>query len=250
MTHYGLLGYPLTHSFSKKYFSKKFEREGIDAQYENFEIDTIDKLKNILRNTPNLKGLNVTIPYKEQVIPFLDELNEEARAIGAVNTIKIHKTEEGFFLKGYNSDTYGFRSSLMPVLKPYHQKALILGTGGASKAIRYVLNELGIETLLVSRRKGNDNCVTYSDLTENLLQEYLLIVNTTPLGTFPNVDTAPDIPYEYLSPRHLLYDLVYNPEITRFLEKGKARGASIKNGYDMLIGQAERSFEIWNSDWE
>ncbi len=247
MKQYGLIGYPLTHSFSKRYFTKKFEEENIKSTYENFEIDKIDKLPEIIKNNPEIVGLNVTIPYKEQVIPFLDELNDSAREIGAVNTIKVTRTGTGIFLKGFNTDTFGFETSLKPHLKSHHKKALILGTGGASKALKYVLSKLGIEFISASIEELNENEIRYEEIDEKMINERLLIINATPLGTYPKVDTFPKIPYKYISEKHLLFDLVYNPELTLFLEKGEAKGAAIKNGYEMLLQQAVKAYEIWNS---
>lgn len=247
MKKYGLLGYPLTHSFSKKYFTEKFEKENINSSYENFEIDCIEKFDDVVKNHTEVVGFNVTIPYKEQIIPFLDELNDSAKEIGAVNTIRVLRTESGFHLKGFNTDTFGFESSLKPLLKEHHKKALILGAGGAAKAIKYVFNQLGIEFLTVTRQIPKAKEVNYSDLGEDLIREFTIIVNCTPLGTYPNVETFPDIPYQFIGEKHLLYDLVYNPEETKFMQKGKANGSSVKNGYEMLIQQAEKAYEIWNT---
>jgi shikimate dehydrogenase len=243
---YGLIGYPLTHSFSKKFWTEKFEKERQDSSYENFEIESIIKIKEIIQNNPDLVGLNVTIPYKEQVIPYLDELEDAALEVGAVNTIKINRAGDKIFLKGYNSDTYGFESTLKPLLKEFHAKALILGTGGASKAIKYVLKKLNIDFISASIMELRENEISYEDITQEIIKERLLIINATPLGTYPKVDTFPLIPYEFITKKHLLFDLVYNPETTRFMEFGKAKGATVNNGYDMLIGQALRSYEIWN----
>lgn len=248
MRKYGLLGYPLTHSFSKRYFTEKFENEKIDSTYQNFEIDYINKFPKVVEDNPEVVGFNVTIPYKEQVIQFLDDLNDSAREIGAVNTIRVERRGDGLFLKGFNTDTYGFETSLKPLLKDHHKKALILGTGGASKALKYVLNKLGIEFISASIEELKENEIHYEDIDEKVMAERLLIINATPLGTFPKVDTFPNIPYECITGKHLLFDLVYNPEITQFLAKGKAKGASIKNGYEMLLGQAIRSYEIWNEE--
>jgi len=248
MKRYGLLGFPLTHSFSKRYFTEKFENENIDSTYENFEFDNIDKFPEILKNNPQIVGLNVTIPYKEQVIPFLNELNDSAQEIGAVNTIKVKQTESGIYLKGFNTDTFGFETSLKPFLKEYHKKALILGTGGASKALKYVLSKLGIEFLSASIEELKENEIRYEAIDKKMMAERLLIINATPLGTYPKVETFPKIPYEYITDKHLLFDLVYNPEITQFLEKGKAKRASIKNGYEMLLQQAIKAYEIWNNE--
>lgn len=247
MKKYGLLGYPLTHSFSKRFFTEKFERENIHASYENFEIESIDKFPELLKANPDVLGYNVTIPYKEQVIPFLDELDEAAKEISAVNTIKVSQCDGKVHLKGYNTDTYGFESSLQPLLKPHHKRALILGIGGASKAIKYVLEKLGIEHISVSRRELRTGEISWQDVNKEVIQSHQLIINTTPLGTYPKEDTFPDIPYEYIGDEHLLFDLVYNPEVTQFLAKGKDQGATIKNGYDMLLGQAIKSYEIWNN---
>ncbi len=246
MIKYGLIGYPLTHSFSKRYFTEKFEVENIDSTYENFEIDSISWFPEIIRNNPDLAGINVTIPYKEQVIPYLDELNESAKEIGAVNTIKVIRSKTGVYLKGFNTDTFGFETSLKTMLKEHHKKALILGTGGASKALKYVLTKLGIEYLSASIEELKENEIRYSDIDENMISERLLIINATPLGTYPKVDTFPPIPYEFLTKQHLLFDLVYNPEVTVFLQKGLEKGAAIKNGYEMLLLQAIKSYEIWN----
>jgi shikimate dehydrogenase len=248
MKKYGLLGYPLTHSFSKRYFSEKFENEKIDSAYDNFEIDSISKFPEIVQNNPELIGLNVTIPYKEQVIPFLNELNDSAKEIGAVNTIKIQRIGAEIKLRGFNTDTYGFENSLQPFLKPEHKKALILGTGGASKALKYVLGKLGIEHISASIEELKENEIRYEEIDEKMMQERLVIINATPLGTYPKVETFPNIPYEYITEKHLLFDLVYNPEETQFLARGKAKGASIKNGYEMLLLQAKKSYEIWNSE--
>ena len=233
MQKYGLIGYPLGHSFSKNFFNQKFESEHIDAQYINFEIPSIKDFKDVLKFNPELHGLNVTIPYKEQVIPYLDDLDEDARLIGAVNVIKFAR---GFLGKtkliGYNSDVIGFRRSIEPLLTDSHRRALILGTGGASKAVFHGLKQLGVESTFVSRT-AKEGCIT-------------VIVNTTPLGMFPNVDSCPDIPYEWLTPNHLLYDLLYNPDETLFMRRGKERGAVVKNGLEMLLLQAFAAWEIWN----
>ena len=248
MKQYGLIGYPLTHSFSKKHFTEKFETERIDSSYSNFEIDSISKFPEIIAANPELIGLNVTIPYKEQVIPYLNDLNDAAREIGAVNTVKIKRTASGVFLKGFNTDTYGFETSLKPLLQLHHTKALILGTGGASKALKYVLQKLGIEFLSASIEELKENEISYDAIDENLIAERLLIINATPLGTYPKVDGCAKIPYQFLTDKHLLFDLVYNPEITRFMAQGIEKGATVKNGYDMLLLQAKKSFEIWNEE--
>jgi len=247
MKRYGLLGYPLTHSFSKRYFTEKFEKENINSTYQNFEIDTIKKFPEVLKANPQVVGFNVTIPYKEQIIPYLNDLNDSAREIKAVNTIKVSKKKDGIYLKGFNTDTYGFEKSLKPLLKKHHKKALILGTGGASKALKYVLSKLGIEFISASIEELKENEIRYENIDEQIMADHLLIINATPLGTYPKVDSFPNIPYELITENHLLFDLVYNPEISRFLEKGKNQGATIKNGYGMLLLQAKRSYEIWNT---
>jgi len=245
MKKYGLIGYPLTHSFSKRYFTEKFETEKIDSAYENFEIDNISKFTEIIINNPELVGLNVTIPYKEQVIPFLDELNESAREIGAVNTVKISLQQEKPVLSGYNTDVYGFRESLKPLLQSHVQQALVLGSGGASLAVCYALTELGIRYQLAGR-EPNEKKLSYDQLTAEMLKEYPLIINTSPLGTYPDVDRIPPIPLGGIGPGHICYDLVYNPPLTRFLAEAASRGAVTKNGYEMLVLQAEKAWEIWN----
>ncbi|HYQ56638.1 MAG TPA: shikimate dehydrogenase [Draconibacterium sp.] len=248
MKRYGLLGYPLTHSFSKRYFTERFESEQIDSTYDNFEIDSITKFPDVVKDNPEVIGFNVTIPYKEQVIPYLDELNDSAKEIGAVNTIRVTRTENGVHLKGFNTDTFGFESSLKSLLKDHHKKALILGTGGASKALKYVLNKLGIEYISASIEELKEKEIRYEDINEQVISDRLLIINATPLGTYPKVDTFPNIPYEFITDKHLLFDLVYNPEVTQFMANGKAKGATVKNGYEMLLNQAEKSYEIWNSE--
>ena len=247
MKKYGLIGYPLTHSFSKRFFTEKFEKESIDAVYENFEIDSISKFPEVIKNNPEVVGLNVTIPYKEQVIPYLNELDEAAEKVGAVNTVKINRTNPGAWLKGYNTDTYGFEASLKPLLKPHHKKALILGTGGASKAIKFVLTKLETDFISASIEELKEKEISYEEIKKNVLKERQLIINATPLGTYPKVETFPPIPYQFISEKHLLFDLVYNPEETLFMKKGKEQGATVKNGYEMLLQQALKSYEIWNS---
>jgi shikimate dehydrogenase len=239
---FGLIGHPLAQSFSKKYFSEKFLAEGIEnARYDLYELHHITQFPLLVQSTPDLRGLNVTIPYKQAIIPYLDSLDGEAKKIGACNCILF----EGRELLGFNTDAPAFENSLKPLLCTHHQRALILGTGGASKAVQYVLKKLNIEYKVVSRAK-KDGCVVYEDLTKDIMDEYLLIINTTPLGSYPKVDTMPDIPFQFITSEHYLYDLVYNPEVTLFLQKGRERGAIIKNGYDMLVGQAELSWQIWN----
>ena len=247
MKTYGLIGYPLSHSFSKKYFTKKFEDQGIsDCQYLNFPIDNIGKLENIISDNAELVGLNVTIPYKEQVISYLDELDTVAQKIGAVNTIKINRIDNGILLKGFNTDAYGFFHSIKPFIKKKHDSALILGTGGASKAIAYIFDEMGINYMYVSRTPKDKNHISYADLCGPVLYNFLIIVNTSPLGMYPAVETLPDIPYDFITKEHILYDLIYNPEETIFLKKGKEKGATTINGLKMLHMQAERAWEIWN----
>ncbi|MDH6312387.1 shikimate dehydrogenase [Parabacteroides sp. PFB2-10] len=245
MDKYGLIGYPLGHSFSMTFFNQKFESERIDAQYLNFEIENIKELKNVLRDNPELKGLNVTLPYKTQVIPYLDDIDEDARRIGAVNVIKFKK---GMFgkkkLVGYNSDIIGFKQSIEPLLNQSHRKALILGTGGASRAIFQGLKQLGIGSTLVSR-SPREFGITYDEITPKTMEQYTVIVNTTPVGMYPHVDECPDIPYDLLTPNHLLYDLLYNPDETLFMKKGEAKGAVVKNGLEMLLLQAFAAWNIW-----
>ncbi len=244
MDKYGLIGYPLEHSFSKGYFNDKFESEGTDAQYINFEIPSIEELKLVLATNPELKGLNVTLPYKQQVIPFLNEISKEAKEIGAVNVIKVTHKGEKVHLKGFNSDVVGFVESIKPLLDYNHKKALILGTGGASKAIDYGLKSLGLETIFVSRTKKPGQ-LTYEEVTAEVVKEYSVIVNCTPLGMYPKVEECPQIPYEALDSHNLLYDLIYNPDETMFLFKGRKQGAVTKNGLEMLLLQAFASWEFW-----
>lgn len=265
----GLIGYPLSHSFSKEYFRGKFDREGISGyEYELFPLENITELPSLLNRHPQLAGLNVTIPHKVNVLPYLRDLDETAAAIGAVNTIKItNRTSDttGTFqdrvLTGYNTDAYGFQTSLEPLLRSWHKKALILGTGGASRAVLYVLQRLGIDPVFVSRRPAGRTSeadgpsekdhgvdrITYEQLDAAIMQEYPLIVNTTPLGTYPDTERCPALPYEALSERNLLYDLVYNPAETLFMKKGKERGAATINGLEMLRLQAEKAWEIWTT---
>ncbi len=240
---FGLIGYPLAQSFSKKYFTEKFVAENItDAAYELFELNNIEAFPSLLNSHQHLCGINVTIPYKQAVLPYLHHIQAEALAMGAVNCIKVCKG----VLTGFNTDAPAFEKSLKPLLQPYHTKALVLGTGGAAKAVVYVLQKLGIEFKYVSRTRNDMNFI-YEDLTPGVMEAYLLIVNCTPLGSFPKVDTAPPIPYDSITNAHYLYDLVYNPPITKFLAQGQMKGATIKNGYDMLTGQAELGWQIWNS---
>jgi shikimate dehydrogenase len=249
MQRFGLIGYPLSHSFSAGYFAKKFEDLKItDAIYENFSIENIGIFEDLLQKYPDFSGLNVTIPYKEQIIPYLNEIDEVAKEVKAVNTIKfIKKDNNKLILKGFNTDIYGFETSLKPLLEPHHKKALILGTGGASKAIKFILGRLGIEFVSASIEELKENEIRYEEIDKAMIEDRLLIINATPLGTYPKVDACPSIPYEYITPRHVLFDLVYNPEVTLFLKKGKERGAKTKNGLEMLHLQAEKAWEIWNS---
>ena len=244
MNRLGLLGKNISYSFSKTYFKAKFEREQItDTSYENFDIESIDLFPSIIKNTKNLKGMNVTIPYKEVVMPFLDKINKKAAEIGAVNTIKITKKGK---LVGYNTDCYGFKKSIKPHLKAHHKKALILGTGGASKAVAYSLKELGIAYQYVSRRQSKGVDFTYDTLTKSDIKENLIIINCTPLGTFPNIEDCPNIPYKSITDKHILFDLIYNPEVTKFLKQGKQNDATTINGLKMLELQAEKAWSIWN----
>lgn len=247
MDKYGLVGFPLKHSFSKNFFSEKFQAEKIDAEYVNFEISSIDTFPQIISQHPNLRGLNVTIPYKEKVIAYLDELSKEAQAIGAVNVIQVSRQQNGSaYLKGFNSDVIGFTRSITPLLKPHHQKALILGTGGASKAVYYSLQQLGIATCYVSRR-AQPGMLSYSELSSDILNEYHIVVNCTPVGMYPHTNECPELPYKAIGSQHLLYDLIYNPEETLFLQKGKSQKAITKNGLEMLILQAQASWDFWHN---
>ena len=242
---FGLLGRQISYSFSRGYFSDKFEKLNlVNCSYENFDLESIDDLTALLNERADLAGLNVTIPYKEAVIAFLDVLDPEAAEIGAVNTIKFLKNGD---LKGYNTDCYGFEESLKPLLTTVPKKALILGTGGASKAIGYVLKKMDITTLFVSRNPREENQISYSEISSELLRDSKIIVNCTPLGTYPNTDDCPDINYTQLTKDHLLYDLIYNPEETLFLKKGKQHGAKTINGLRMLELQAEKAWDIWTA---
>lgn len=248
MRTFGLIGYPLSHSFSQQYFARKFKEEQIDAQYLLFAIPSINDLIPLLERHPYLSGLNVTIPYKETVMPFLSALDPVAEAVGAVNVIQIQWQEHKPSLIGYNSDIYGFQKSLEPLLESHHHRALILGTGGASKAVAYVLAQLGIEIKFVTRSVATSNQIAYESLTKELMQAHTLVVNTTPLGMYPYIDNCPSIPYEYLTSRHLVYDLIYNPDQTLFLQQAEHHGACVKNGIEMLFLQAKKAWEIWNSN--
>ena len=243
---YGLIGFPLGHSFSVPYFKDKFAREGIAAEYRNFPLEDISGFETLVKTEEKLVGLNVTVPYKQQVMAYLDILSETADSIGAVNTISFLRSEGGLKLKGDNTDVSGFRRSLEENLEKQHTSALVLGTGGSSKAVCFVLEQLGIEYGLVSRSAGEGK-IPYEELDEAYVAHAGLIINTTPLGMHPNIDSFPEIPYEKLTPGHLLFDLVYNPALTRFLACGEEQGAKIVNGYDMLVYQAEASWKIWNS---
>lgn len=244
---YGLIGYPLGHSFSRSYFANKFKKEEINAEYINFEIEDVSELKNIITDNPQLCGLNVTIPHKRAVMALLDEIDETALAIGAVNVIKVSRCDNGkVFLKGYNTDVIGFTNSIEPLLKPIHKKALLLGTGGVSRAISYALGRIGIQILQVSRDKKPD-MVTYAELDKSILDSHTVIVNATPVGMFPHTDEFPQIPYRYIGKDHLIYDTIYNPAETMLMKLSAGQGAAVKNGQEMLEGQAIAAWEIWNS---
>ncbi len=243
MRTFGLIGYPLGHSFSKKYFTEKFEREGITGNaYELYPLEQIGQLEDLLVAHPGLAGLNVTIPYKEQVIPYLYSMSPVVKEIGACNCIRI---EEGRLI-GHNTDVIGFSKSLLPKLKPHHKQALILGTGGSSKAVTYVLNELGISFSQVSRTPA-EGMIGYEEIDQSMLESHTLLINTTPVGMYPDIEKAPALPYQFIGAEHYLFDLVYNPERTMFLQQGALRDAAVENGADMLVIQAEASWEIWNS---
>lgn len=240
---FGLIGKDISYSFSKKYFTEKFSQDQYENyNYENFDIPNIEEFPNILKNNPNLKGLNVTIPYKEAIIPFLDTVSDKAYKIGAVNVIRVTKNGN---LKGYNSDWYGFKKSLKPLLKPHHQKALILGQGGAAKAVAFALKKLNIEFKFVTR-KENKSSIIYNQLDASAFINYQIVINCTPLGTSPNTEEFPQIPYNYFTDKHIAFDLIYNPKETQFLSKAKEFGATIINGEEMLIFQAEKAWNIWN----
>jgi shikimate dehydrogenase len=242
MKNFGLIGKNISYSFSKSYFSEKFKKEHIDARYRNFDLENLKQFRDVIKETPDLVGLNVTIPYKEEIISFLDQLAPEAKEMGAVNTIKV----DGNKLTGYNTDYIGFFESIKPYLKSHHKKALILGTGGASKAIAYALKKLNITYKFVSRTPEK-NQFSYHNLSNEILREYTVIVNTTPVGTFPNVDQHPKIPFENLNEKHLVYDLIYNPETTQLMALAKQKGATVTNGSKMLKLQAESAWKIWNN---
>jgi shikimate dehydrogenase len=242
MREFGLIGYPLSHSFSRRYFTEKFSKEGIDASYENFPLENIGELPSLIETHPALEGLNVTIPHKQSVIASLDSMSDVVKEIGACNCIRIRNAKR----EGFNTDVIGFETSLNAHLSPIHRKALVLGTGGASKAVCFVLNKKSIPFLQVSRNRSA-GVISYEDITPSLVEEHLLIINTTPLGMYPDIHHCPDLPYDAIGESHYLFDLVYNPSMTLFLQKGKENGAIIENGYSMLELQAEESWMIWNS---
>ncbi len=243
---YGLIGYPLLHSFSSTYFTEKFKKEGItDAEFQLFPLNNIQEIKQLLVCEPNLKGLSVTIPYKEKIIPYLNELDEVAQKVGAVNSIKISNKENKIYLKGYNTDVIGFEKTLIPLLENHHKQALILGSGGASKAVAYVLEKLNIPFKIVSRTY-KQGFLSYQQLNREIIENHQLIINTTPLGMYPDVNKCPALPCQFLNSAHLLIDLIYNPEETLFLQKGKLQHSKTQNGLKMLIFQAEASWKIWN----
>lgn len=245
---FGLIGLPLSHSFSADFFRQKFTTDSInDAEYRLFPLSSISELNNLLKQQPDLQGFNITIPYKVSILPYLNFVSKVAQEVGAVNCVKIESGAAGIKLYGFNTDVHGFRKSLLPLLKPNHYSALILGTGGGAKAVGYSLLELGISYLMVSRKKDDKSCLHYSELTEEIINDNLLIINTSPVGMYPDTENAPDIPYRFIGRNHLLFDLIYNPAETLFLKKGREAGAITKNGLQMLELQAEKSWEIWNS---
>ncbi len=247
MRKFGLIGFPLEHSFSKNYFSEKFKISGIsDCRYDNYPLDEINKLRTLIEKNSDLVGLNVTIPHKQSVIQLLDEIDKEASEIGAVNTIKIYR-QNRTILKGYNTDVYGFEKPLLKALKKDHKTALILGTGGASKAVAYIMNKHSIDYKYVSRKPISKDILSYGDVSKDIIARTDIIVNTSPLGMYPNQEEKPDIPYDNINEKHILYDLIYNPEKTLFLAEGEKRHATIINGLSMLHLQAEKAWEIWNS---
>jgi shikimate dehydrogenase len=244
---FGLIGFPLSHSFSAQYFAKKFETESItDTGYSLFPLEDISQLLPLINQQPDLIGINVTIPYKSVILPYLDYIADEAAAVGAVNCIKINRNDLSIQLTGYNTDVYGFRESLLPILKPNLSSALILGTGGAAKAVCFTLHELGIRYTLVSRMGIGGTILNYSQLTEHIISDNLLIINTSPAGMFPDTAKCPDIPYQFIGSKHVLFDLIYNPVETKFLQMGRKAGAVTINGLKMFELQAEKSWEIWN----
>lgn len=249
MRTFGLIGYPLTHSFSRNYFADKFQKENItDCEYKLFPLEDVSLFPALIKNNSQLSGLNVTIPFKQSIIPYLDKSDAVAEKINAVNTIKITRKGNNILLTGFNTDAWGFEQSLKPLLLPHHTDALILGTGGSAQAVQFVLSKLGIRFHIVSRKSKDKLVLKYENVSEETLLNHKLLINTTPLGMHPDVKSFPPVPYEYLSPSHLLFDLVYNPSETLFLKKGKEKGAQIKNGLEMLYLQADKSWEIWNND--
>jgi shikimate dehydrogenase len=246
MKTFGLIGYPLEHSFSQRYFTQKFKDENIEARYLNFPIESIEEFPNLLEKRPDLAGLHITIPYKQQVMEYLDEVDSVAKEAGAVNVIKITWNDKKPHLIGYNSDITGFSNSIEPLLQPHHKKALILGTGGASKAVAYALKELGLLYRFVSRTPRHPSHVSYESLNEEILRDYTVIVNTTPSGMSPNTNECPTLPYNGITSKHLAFDLIYNPETTLFMQKCNEKGAVVKNGLEMLHLQAEAAWDIWN----
>lgn len=245
MRRYGIIGFPLAHSFSQRYFTEKFSAQQLaGCEYNEFPIESINELPALINQDHSLKGLNVTIPYKKQVLEFLHDRSAIPKGLDACNCIKIIDGKG----VGFNTDIIGFQHSLQPMLSAHHKKALVLGSGGAAAAVCFVLKKLQIDYVLVSRNNKSNDVISYADLDSEIMKTHLLIINTTPLGTFPKVDACPDLPYHLLGPDHFLYDLVYNPERTLFLKKGEEAGASIKNGYEMLVIQAEESWKIWNED--
>lgn len=248
MRKFGLIGYPLGHSFSRKYFNEKFSAEHLeDCSYDNYALKDIGMLKDLIGSDPALCGLNVTIPYKTAVLRFLDAIDAEAEAVGAVNVLKIKRRGNKYSLSGFNSDITGIYDSLKPLLRPDVRDAIVLGTGGASKAVCYVLDKISVHYTLISRTP-KPGCLTYNELVPGILDRARLIINTTPLGMYPDTGTFPDLKYDLLTGKHILFDLVYNPEMTVFLRKGQERGCTTLNGMKMLISQAERSWEIWNDE--
>ena len=245
MDTYGLIGHPLGHSFSQGFFRDKFQGEQLDAEYLNFDVPEVHDVLEVLAAHPTLRGFNVTIPYKQQIMPYLDEVSKEARTIGAVNVVKVERKGSRTRLLGYNSDVVGFRQSIQPFIRPHHKKALVLGTGGSAKAVYYALTHtFHLDTVCVSRFE-KPGTVTYAALTPEALEEYTVIVNCTPVGMYPDISACPPLPYDALTPRHLLFDLIYNPERTLFLRKGRQQGADTKNGLEMLLLQAIESWRIW-----
>ena len=243
---YGIIGHPLVHSYSPTFFNQKFAEKGIKSQYSAFDIDSIEQFPDIVSSHPLMRGFNVTIPYKQAVMPYLNEIDNNAKAIGAVNVVKVEQRDGKPYLTGYNSDWYGFTQSIQPLLQPWHTKALVLGTGGASKGIVYALQQMGISYTFVSRA-AQEGMLTYEDLSAEVMQAHSIIINTTPVGTFPHTKECPNIPYELITEKHLVYDLIYNPIRTLFLHQAETKGATICNGWSMFVHQALRSYEIWES---